>query len=240
MAGGEWFPAQPYLERADQPVVRPERPVCQGDVFLGLPVVRGARWIKGRWKKQGSEKPEALSMLVAHPCSARSHSTHRLKDDISLVPIFPMDKNWGPPWSGYYEVFPLPDLYKGQDFMADLSKAYPVIPEYLQDRRIACLSKAGLAALLDRLARNSTRLEPADVPDHFASEAERLTMEFDLWETWVKGKGEEGGFQDWMEAEWLEGSSRLQSMRGHFEEIHESLAQELGVDLGGRAEGELD
>jgi hypothetical protein len=229
MAAGEWFPPAPYLEHAEQPIVRPDRPVCQGDVFLGLPVVRGVRWAKGRWNKKASEKPEALSILIAHPCSARSNETHVLKDDISLAPIMRVPKNWGPPWAGYFEMFPLPGLYRGEDYVADLSRAFPVIPEYLRDRRIACLSEAGLAALLDRLARNATRLEPVDVSGHFSSEAERLRMEFDLWEIWVRGVGEENGFQQWLEGEWLEGSTRRQSMRGHFEEIREALAEEVRV-----------
>jgi hypothetical protein len=231
MAGDEWFPPQPYLEHRDQPVARPARPVCQGDVFIGLPVVRGIRWKRGQWKASLAVKDEALSMLIAHPCSARSNETHNLKDDISLAPIVPRAKNWGPPWRGHYEIFPLPDLYQGADYMADLSKAFPVVPEYLTDRRIACLSEDGLAALLDRLARNATRLEPLHVPGHFHSEAERLRMEFDLWETWFRGRGKEGGFQEWLEEEWMPGATRRQAMRGHFEEIHAALAAELGIEL---------
>lgn len=231
--GDEWFPEQPYLARADDPQVQPDRPVCQGDVFRGLPIVRGVRWAKNRWNKKAGEGPEALSILIAHPCSARTNQTNVLKDDISLAPLR-RTKGWGPPWSGNYELFPLPGVYKGEDYVADLSEAFPVIPEYLDGRRIACLNRDGLAALLDRLARNATRLEASDVPGHFASEAERLTMEFDLWEIWVKGTGAEADFKEWMEGEWMEDSSRLQSMRGHFEEMKIALAEELGVELAER------
>jgi len=230
--GGEWFPPEPYLERADEPVARSDRPIGMGDVFLGHPVIRGAREVKPtQWRVKTAWKPEALAMLVAHPCSARANETSALKDNISLAPVVPMPAPFERPWSGYYELFPLPDLYGSNDYVADLSRVFPCLPEYLEGKRIACLNEGGLAALLDRLARNSTRLEPVHVPGHFEAEAERLRMEFDLWEIWLKGHGEEAGFHEWMKGEWLDGSSRLQSMRGHFEEICASLAEEVGLEL---------
>lgn len=232
MEAGEWFPTKPYLARADQPVVLPGRPIGMGDVFLGHPIVRGAREVKPtQWKTRAAWKDDALSILVAHPCSARSHTTHRLKDGISLAPIVPMPEGFEPPYIGYYELFPLPGLYQGADYVADLSKVFPALPEYLAGKRTACLSTPGLAGLLDRIARNGTRLEPVHVPGHFEAEAERLSMEFDLWEIWVKGRGEEVGFQEWMEEDWLEGASRRQAMRGHFEEMRQVLAAEVGVEL---------
>ena len=232
MAGGEWFPPQPYLARADEPVVRPERPLSMGDVFIGHPVVRGAREVKPQqWKTKTAWKPDALTMLVAHPCSARSNETHALKDNIGLAPIVPMPTGFEPPYDGYYELFPMPGLYQGGDYVVDLSKAFPALPEYLEGKRIACLNKVGLAALLDRTARNGTRLEPVLVPGHFDAEAERLFMEFDLWEIWVKGRDEEQGFQEWMDGDWMEGTTRRQSMRGHFEEMCKELAAEVGVEL---------
>lgn len=232
MAGDEWFAPEPYLERLDEPVARPHRPISMGDVFLGHPVIRGAREVKPeQWKTKTSWKPEALTMLVAHPCSARANETSALKEGISLAPVVPMPPAFGQPWLGHYELFPLPALFKGADYVADLSKVFPCHPEYLEGKRIACLSEDGLAALLDRLARNSTRLEPVHVPGHFQAEAQRLRMEVDLWETWVRGTESEAGFQEWMKGEWMEGSSREQSMRGHFEEIHAALAAELQVDL---------
>ncbi len=69
------------------------------------------------------------------------------------------------------------------------------------------------------------------MPGHFASEAERLRMEFDLWEIWVMGRGSESGFQEWIEGDWLEGTTRRLAMRGHFEEMREALANEVGVEV---------
>lgn len=231
MEGNEWFPLDPYLERRDEPVARPFRPIGMGDVFLGHPVIRGAREIKPQqWKQKTAWKSDALTMMAAHPCSARGNETGRLKDDISLVPVVPMPQGFERPFAGYYELYPLPELYDGRDYVADLSRAFPCLPEFLVGRRIACLSEPAMAGLLDRHARNATRLEPVDVPGHFAAEAERLRMEFDLWEIWVKGTGEETGFQDWMRGEWMDGSTRMQSMRGHFEEMETALAEEVGSE----------
>jgi hypothetical protein len=228
MADEGWLPEDMYLAAADEPVVRPGRPICQGDIFMGLPIVRGAQEVKPKqWKSKAGFKPDALSMLVAHPCSSRSNATHRLKNDITLAPVIPAPAEWGTPWSGYYELFPLPNLRGGTDFVADLSRGFPVRPEYLADRRVACLSLHGLAALLDRLAKNATRLEPVHVPGHFLSEAERLFFEFELWEVWATARGTEDGFQEWLDGPWGESSTRRKSLRMHFEEIRASLEEEL-------------
>lgn len=229
--GGDetWLPEDPYLERADKPPVREARPICQGDVFVGLPHVRAAQEGKStQWTARASYKPSALTLLVAHPCSSRSNRTHRLKDDITLAPIRKRPKGFDPPWSGHFELFPLPGLLGGEDFVADLSTIFPARAEYLvAANRVACLSKEGLAALLDRLAKNATRLQPEHVPGHFMSEAERLFFEFDLWEQWVAAKGTEENFQEWLDGPWGDASTRRQSLRMHFEEIEEQLQTEL-------------
>jgi len=134
-ADQSWLPADMYLAVDDEPVVRPGRPVCQGDVCVGLPVIRGAQEVKPQqWRAKAAYKLDALSMLVAHPCSSRSNSTHRLKDDITLVPVLPVPPAWEQPWAGYYELFPLPALRGGDTYVADLSRGFPVRAEYLSDR----------------------------------------------------------------------------------------------------------
>jgi hypothetical protein len=234
---GEWFPPDPYLERRDEPVARPNRPIGMGDVFLGHPHVRAPREVKpGQWKFRAANKPDALTMMVAHPCSARANTSGRLKDDMGLAPIIPIPVNFESPWTTHYELFPLPALYEGRDYAADLSKAFPCAAESLAGKRITCLSEDALAGLLDRIVRNDARLEAGEVPGHYTAEAQRLRMEMDLWEIWVVGTGGEDGFQEWMKGEWMEGSTREQSMRGHFEEMGAALAEELGVDLEGAEE----
>jgi hypothetical protein len=70
-------------------------------------------------------------------------------------------------------------------------------------------------------------LEPANVPGHFASEAERLFFEFDLWEKWFLARNTEDGFQEWLEGPWGSSSTRRKSLRLHFEEIEQFLEAEL-------------
>lgn len=225
-----WLPDDLYVAREDEPDVRPHRPICQGDVFRGVGIVRGVREVQSTvWKTKVGYKPETLAMVVAHPCSSRSNESHRLKPDLTLAPIVPKPPRFEAPWQGFYELFPLPGLVDGGDYVAELSRVFPIDPDGLCGRRIACLTALGLAALLDRLTKNATRLEPAHVPGHFASEAERLTFEFDLWEIWVATRGTEEGFQEWLDRPWLGTSTRRKSMRGHFEEIKAELERELAT-----------
>jgi hypothetical protein len=227
----DWLPADLYLYRGDTAPVGGLRPVGQGDVFRGLPRVGAAFSPKpDQWKARVKAGDETLAILVAHPCSSRT-TAHKLKDELSFAPLKKRPAEWGPPWAGHYSFFPLPGLYRGEDYVADLSEIFPVRSEHLTDRRISCLRIDGLAALLDRLAKNSTRLEPADVPGHFGSEAQRLSFEFDLWEMWAEAKGVEEGFQEWMDGDWEETSTKRRSLRWHFDEIRAELSEQLGVEL---------
>lgn len=45
------------------------------------------------------------------------------------------------PWLGYYELLPLPGLFAERDWVADLSQLFPALPDELQDKRIACLTR---------------------------------------------------------------------------------------------------
>jgi hypothetical protein len=80
----------------------------------------------------------------------------------------------------------LPALRGGEDYLADLAVVCPVASEHLENRRIACLNVEGLASLVHRLSLSSTRLDR--IPDHFASEAERLSFEVDLREIWANAR----------------------------------------------------
>ncbi|HTZ65210.1 MAG TPA: hypothetical protein VMB51_13995 [Solirubrobacteraceae bacterium] len=105
--------------------------------------------------------------------------------------------NWGPPWEGWYEYFPLPGLREGEDYVAKLGEACPVPTEALAECRIACLNRDGLEALFHRLAMNSLRFP--ETPTHYTTEAARLTHEIDLWERWSEIRATEDGFQDWLD-----------------------------------------
>jgi hypothetical protein len=38
-----------------------------------------------------------------------------------------------------------------------------------------------------------------ETPLHYQTEAARLTHEVDLWERWTQSRGEEDGFQEWLD-----------------------------------------
>lgn len=195
------FPAALYLYREDEPPVGPGRPISQADVFVDIPLVGPAQpntKQAGTWvASKPRTGPKALGLFVTHPCASRSRDTYALRPAVSIAPVVKCPSNWGPPWDGYYEYFPLPNLRDGQDYVAKLSEVCPVPTAALTGRRIACISGEGLEALFHRLAMNSLRFP--ETPAHYRTEATRLTYEINLWERWTIGKGEEIGFQKWLD-----------------------------------------
>jgi hypothetical protein len=194
------LPADPYHYLESSPHAGGARPLNQGDVFLDIPLLRAAvpdPRHRGQWKASVKVGTKALGMLVTHPCSSRARGTGTLKESVSIAPVSRCPKGFEVPWDGFYEYFPLPGLRDGKDYAADLSAVCPVRSEHLRDRRIACLSEEGLAALFHRIALNSSRLDR--IPDHFASEAQRLFFEMGLWEQWTTATETEDGFQAWLD-----------------------------------------
>jgi hypothetical protein len=246
MSAPNFLPPDPYLYRADTPHAGGARPLSQGDVFVNIPLLRAAKpnpRHEGQWVAAVKSGEQALGMLTTHPCSGRSRTTHRLKEAVSVAPVSRAPSGFGPPWAGFYEYFPLPGLKGGEDYVADLSAVCPVKSEFLVGQRIACLNAEGLAALFHRLSLNSTRLDR--IPDHFGSEAERLSYEMALWETWANARGTEDGFHAWLDEEFggqpLEneqgqqvagtadpsGVSRREALRWNYEEIEAELGRFL-------------
>jgi hypothetical protein len=246
MESSNFLPEDLYLDHQDAPHARQGRPLSQGDVFVDIPLVRAAKHSETRANQFIAPTkigPNALGMLVTHPCSSRSRSTHALKESVSIAPVRKCPKDFRQPWTGYYEYFPLPGLRDGEDYVADLAAICPVRSEYLSGHRIACLSAAGLAALFHRLAVNSSRLDR--IPDHFAPEAERLSTETDLWELWVAKRNTEDGFQEWLDEEFSgqpiedehgqlvagsaerTGTPRREVLRWNYDEVETELEQLL-------------
>jgi MoCo/4Fe-4S cofactor protein with predicted Tat translocation signal len=240
------LPADPYLYRQDTPHAGGARPLSQGDVFAEVPLLRAAKQHPrhaAQWVAQVKSGPNALGMLVTHPCSSRSRTSHQLKESVSIAPVVRCPDGFGPPWAGYHEYFPLPGLRGGQDYVADLSAICPVRSEHLENHRIACLNVEALAGLFHRVSLSFTRLDR--IPDHFISEAERLSFEIGLWELWANARGAEEGFQDWLDEEFAgqpfedesgeqiagteerTGTSRRDALRWNHEEIKRELEQFL-------------
>jgi hypothetical protein len=202
------FPTAPYLYCSDTPHVGPHRPLSQGDVFLGIPLVAGAQpdpKQPGTWRARARTGPKALGLFVTHPCASRSSATYKLHPFVSIAPVVKCPSNWGPPWGGHYDLVPLPGLISGQDYVAKLGETCPVPTEALEGRRVAALNKEGLEALFHRLAMNSLRFP--ETPMHYITEAARVTNEINLWERWTAHHDTEDGFQAWLD-EPFEGQPR--------------------------------
>lgn len=195
------FPDAPYLYREDNPPAGPGRPLSQGDVFADIPLVGPAQQNPrqpGSWvAPKPRTGPKALGLFVTHPCASRSRTTYALSPFVSIAPVVKCPKNWGPPWTGWYECFPLPKLRGGENYVAKLSEVCPVPTAALDARRIASLSGDGLEALFHRLAMNALRFP--ETPSHYKMEAARLTNEINLWERWTVARGTEKGFQEWLD-----------------------------------------
>lgn len=191
------YPSGLYQYRSDEPPAGPHRPLSQGDVFDGVPLVSAAvpnPKQAGTWK---TPKPRlGLGMFVTHPCASRNQVTFKLAPFVAVAPVVKCPKEWGPPWDGYYYLIPLPGLRNGEDYVARLDQVCSVASEALPGHRVACLNQAGLEALFHRLAMNSLRFP--ETPAHYRTEAARLTYEVDLWELWTKQSGSEDGFQEWL------------------------------------------
>jgi hypothetical protein len=227
MSAPNFLPPDPYLYRADTPHAGGARPLSQGDVFVNIPLLRAAKpnpRHEGQWVAAVKSGEQALGMLTTHPCSGRSRTTHRLKEAVSVAPVSRAPSGFGPPWAGFYEYFPLPGLKGGEDYVADLSAVCPVKSEFLVGQRIACLNAEGLAALFHRLSLNSTRLDR--IPDHFGSEAERLSYEMALEEFGGQPLENEQGQQVAGTAD-PSGVSRREALRWNYEEIEAELGRFL-------------
>jgi len=86
-----FLPPHPYLYRADTPHAGGARPISQGDVFVSIPLLRAAKpnpRHEGQWIAAVKSGEQALGMLTTHPCSSRSRTTHRLKESVSIAPVF--------------------------------------------------------------------------------------------------------------------------------------------------------
>lgn len=238
----------PYKYRADDPHVGPARPISQGDVFKGVPIVGAATpdpRQSGTFRGTVRKNPAAsLGILITHPCASRSQTTHRLNAVVSVAPVVRCPTEFSRPWDGHYELFPLPGLIGGEDYVAQLNWAGPVSSDLLSGKRVASLNGNGILTLYHRLAMNSLRFP--EIPAYFRVQAAKLTAEIDLWEHWVAQRRSEEGFQEWLDqpfsgqpledhegetvvgSESPTGESRRAALAWNAEEVRDELAAEIG------------
>jgi hypothetical protein len=181
MASPPWLPEHSiYLELAGAPTARPARPLNQGDVFVDVPIATVGR---------DAEKPKVNvgpALLLGHPCSI--HAGRRIIETQLVAAVrhkaeaVSGSRTLEPPWDSYYYLFPLPGLIDGEDFVADFRRVGTTHFKNLGDRRIACLTQDGWAALQRRWAWHTLR---ADLPlSSRSADLAGLWNELQLWEEW--------------------------------------------------------
>jgi hypothetical protein len=229
----EWLPQSDfYLDRADQPHVRSSRPLCQGDVLVGIPVSLYRKYPPKRDGDYSTAAKERTVMLYNHPCSIWEGANLAVVQTVVVVAPAASalgGKAWDHPWPGYLRFFPLPKLIDGEDYVADLSQIAVTHAGYLHDQRIACLNLDQMAAFQGRCAQYVSRLAPP-----LAEHRRRIQPqwhEFELWERWHGVRGEFDGFQEWLDepSSSRDGPSRRQMLGGAPDEVSAELDEKLGV-----------
>lgn len=228
----EWLPVRDfYLDRADDPHVRPSRPLCQGDVLTGVPVSLYRKYPPKREGDYSTAAKERTVMIYNHPCSIYEGSN--LAQIQTVVVVSPaasaLGGGWEHPWPGYLRFFPLPGLIGGEDYVADLSQIAVTRVEYLRERRIACLNVQQMAAFQGRCARLVSRMDPP-LSEH-VRRVEPQWHEPRLWEIWCNRRGAFTGFQEWLDepSSSREGATRRQIVAGAPDELEGELRAQLGL-----------
>ena len=119
----DFLPQAPYLYRGDEPHVGGARPLTQGDIFVDIPLLRAAKphpRHAGQWVSQVKAGANSLGMLVS--IHLQPVADYTCPQGVCLCrAVVRCPSGFEPPWDGYYEYFPLPELRGGEDYVADLS-----------------------------------------------------------------------------------------------------------------------
>ena len=231
MEAEEWIPeADFYLERADDPPVRPSRPLCQGDVLRDVPIALYRKFPPKRVGEYPTAANEQIAMLYGHPCSIYDGPHLALVQTVVVVApaeSYFRGQEWNFPWEGNLRLFPLPRLLGDKDYVADLGQIGVTRVEYFEGKRVACLNFAQLAAFQGRCARLVSRMDPP-LAEH-KRRLDPLWTEFRLWEEWSKGRGVSDGYQQWLDepSRARPGATRRQMLGGAPDEVEAELGQDL-------------
>jgi hypothetical protein len=193
-----------------------QRPLFTGDIVRGVE-------IPGVDEDEGT--PSQLAMIVAHPCSMRDDGV-RLRRRILVARVARGGDIGLAGWTGHFGKFPLPG-FLGSGFdgpevcneetpdVADLSVALELSGRAERDslrldRRVTCLSKLGVAVLLQRKIFFETRL--AVEVDALIEANEHVWLETELAQEWCETlcrRGEDENFESF--------SARLESECRNFD-----------------------
>lgn len=175
----------------------PSRPIFQGDVFAGVP------YIKGQAGDRADTDPKVrierhVAIALTYPCEmyaggvlARVQSIAVVREGSKLR--VPDD------WSGPFHACPLPDLFgDGVLWAVDFRTISIVDRSYLSpSNRVQCLTELGWAYLRQRLGVYFTR---ATVHLEDLRQTGRAVWdETDLWEQWNALGRPADRFQPWLD-----------------------------------------
>jgi hypothetical protein len=194
-----WLPdGSLFLERADLPPVRPERPWNQGDVFADVPITITDRTGAGAVKLKTIQGHAAL---IGHTCSLRGGGKTAVFQNVAHVrPAKPNEitrfEQMTPKWDCYFQLFPYVDLYSDQLWVADFNVVGTVHFKYLVDHRVACLNLQGWAAFQRRYGNHALRIDQSI--EFRVGDLRGLWTQLDLWEEWCRRGFSEPEFDAWL------------------------------------------
>lgn len=198
-SAGAWLPdGSLFLESSDTPPVRPHRPWNQGDIFVDVPIM-----ITGRTGAGVPKVKEKVchAMLIGHTCSLRGGGAPAILQNVAEVrqakdAEIGRLKGADPLFDSDFKLFPLTGLFDDTLWVVDFNVLGTTHYKHLVDRRIACLSLDGWAALQRRYAFHSLRVDLSIATR--AEDLRGLWAELELWEEWCSRGFLEAEFDAWL------------------------------------------
>jgi hypothetical protein len=173
------------------------RPVFQGDLFTGVPIVKARSG--GSFATDPSVSIERRTVaLLGFPCDVYSGG---VLGKAQMVAVVREARKLGVPenWEGAFTACPLPDPFgDGVLWSVDFLTLSPVDRSYLKpENRIACLSEFGWAFFRQRLALCLTRTM---IPlDPLEAVGKATWQEIEMWENWNSRGHDPDAFQKWLD-----------------------------------------
>lgn len=197
----DWLePPELYLCRGEE--VEIDRPLFQGDVFTGVPILK--------LPTTPTDDPTApltldpnpqLAMLVPHPCQC--YNGDNVRPYLTVAPVNHVEnyESFGEDRKGAKDKFALPDLpFLGEQdtwqqgtHVADFGRLVSIPRKYFRlSNRVSCLSHEGLGLLSKRLALFQLR-HRIGLAEAMAFTAAEWNESY-LMQAWVRKNGNLKGF----------------------------------------------
>jgi hypothetical protein len=191
-----------YLQRGD--AVELDRPIFQGDVFLGVPLFRAPAAPPPPGRGEVTTRLHAV-MVVPHPCQC--YHGDQLRDFLTVAPLESVKdlSLFGPDHKRAIDKFPLIDLpiqkaadgaWEHRSMVAVFGRLQSIPHRWLTSgTRVACLSHPGLGLLGRRVLNFQMRYSLT------LSNAMAFTQteweEAYVMQAWIRTHGSLAGYSDW-------------------------------------------